>query len=412
MLSRRELLALLPALPLASGLSLRADDKPPIPITGSSDSKFATIDELLTLIITKAKLPGGATMAIAQDGKIVYHRGFAYADREGKADMRQDTIFRISSISKTFTAVATLQLVEQGKLKLDDRVLPLLNLRPGGKKPDDRLNKVTIRNLLEHRGGWDHSTKGKVDPTFASPVVVKEMGVRPPAMPQTIIAYVLRRPLDEDPGEKFIYCNFGYLLLGRVIEKLSGQTYAHYVQKNVLDPLEIKTMRQGRTLLADRAPNEARYYSHERVLAVMGPLLGKPVPYPYGGFCMESMDSHSAWLASSADLVRFACHFENPKTCKLLKPETVDVMFERPKGEEKAVSYYAKGWLVKPEANNKRNYWHDGSMEGTSAMVVRRADGVAFGLLFNTRQQADNTDPVNALDQHLHRALTVIFAKK
>lgn len=408
MFSRRRLLAMLPALPLARAFA--ADERPPLPITGTTDAKYSTLDDLMTLIITKAKLPGGATLAVARDGRTLYHRGFGYADREGRADMRQDTLFRISSISKTFTAVAVLQLVEQGKLKLDDRALPLLNLRPAGAKPDARLSRITVRNLLEHRGGWNHSGKDKVDPTFASPAVVKELGVRPPAMQQAVINYVLRRPLDEDPGTKFVYCNFGYLLLGRLIEKVSNQTYPAYVQRHVLDPLDLKSVRQGRTLFADRAPNEARYYSHERALAVMGPMLGKPVPYPYGGFCLESMDSHSAWLASSADLARFASHFENPKTCRLLKPETVELMFARPEGE-KAPAYYAKGWLVKPEGDG-RNYWHDGSMEGTSAMLIRRADGVTFSLLFNTRQQVDNTDPAGALDRHLHQALALIFAKK
>jgi N-acyl-D-amino-acid deacylase len=287
----------------------------------------------------------------------------------------------------------------------------VLNLRAGGTKPDERWKKITIRHLLEHRGGWDHSSKKKVDPTFHSLTVAKELNVRSPVMPPAIIQYVLRKQLDFDPGEKFLYCNFGYLLLGRVIEKLSGKTYAEYVKKNVMEPIGIKAMKQGKTLPADRATGEVKYYSLEKSLAVMGPQLGKPVPAPYGGFCLESMDSHSAWLASASDLVKFVSHFRDPKQCKLLKPETVETMFARPEDEE-AAAYYAKGWLVRPITKDTRSIWHDGSMEGTSGMVVQRADGVGFCVLFNTRQQVDNTDPAGALELHLHKVLDVIFAPK
>lgn len=415
MLSRRQFLAagaaLAPALPYAPPL-LRADDeKPNIPITGTSDEKYTLLDDLMSLVITKPKLPGGATLAVAKDGKIVYERGFGYSDQESKAEMKQTATFRISSVSKSFTGVATMQLIEKGKLKLDDKITTVLGLKPGGNKPDERWKKITIRHLLEHRGGWDHSTKGKIEPTFESPVVVKEVGGRHPAMPAAIMQYVLRRPLDFDPGEKFLYCNFGYLLLGRVIEKLGGsKTYAEYVKKNILDPLKLTRVRQGKTLLSDRATDEVRYYSQVKAYAVMGPQLGKPVPAPYGGYCLESMDSHSAWTASAGDLLRFFLDFEDPSKSKLLKAETIETMFARPEGEEKE-SYYAKGFLVLPR-KEKRNYWHDGVMEGTSALVVRREDGVAFAVLFNTRQEVDKTDPVNALEPHLHKVLTAVFAQK
>src|SRR5262249_60900096 len=157
-----------------------------------------------------------------KDSKVVYDRGFGYADRDAKAEMKHTAIMRISSISKPFTAVAIMQFVEKGKLKLGDKIVDVLKLKPTGTKPDERWKKITICHLLEHRGGWDHSSQKKTDPTFASLTVVKELGIRHPAMPPAIMQYVLRRPLDFDPGEKFLYCNFGYLLLGRVIEKLSG----------------------------------------------------------------------------------------------------------------------------------------------------------------------------------------------
>ena len=84
------------------------------------------------------------------------------------SEMKHTALMRISSLSKPFTAVAILQFIEKGKLKLDDKIVDVLKLRAGGTKPDERWKKITIRNLLEHRGGWDHSSKKKTDPTFAS----------------------------------------------------------------------------------------------------------------------------------------------------------------------------------------------------------------------------------------------------
>jgi len=180
-LSRRQILAAGALLPLAPALLRAADDeKPNIPVTGDSNEKYALLDDLMKLVITKPKLPGGAHLAVAKDSKLVYDRGFGYSDGGAKAEMKHTALMRISSLSKPFTAVATMQLVEKGKLKLDDKVVDVLKLRAGGTKPDERWKKITIRNLLEHRGGWDHSSKKKTDPTFASLTVAKELKVRSP----------------------------------------------------------------------------------------------------------------------------------------------------------------------------------------------------------------------------------------
>ncbi|MFO0927790.1 MAG: serine hydrolase domain-containing protein [Gemmataceae bacterium] len=323
--------------------------KSALPINGKADPKFARFDEAMTTLLEKHKLPG-ATLAVAKDGVRVYSRGYGYADREAKQPMRPDTLLRISSIAKPITAVAVLQLIERGKLRLDDKVMDVLKLRAPAKGFDPRWKKVTIRHLLEHRGGWDSEKSN--DPMFISPLIVREMGGNHPAMPWTIIRYMLKQEFDFEPGERFAYANFGYCLLGRVIEKVTGKFYEPAVKENVLAPLGIKRMRLGKTLYPDRAKDEGRYYSATKSVAVMGPFVGRQVAAPYGGFCLEAMDAHGGWIASAEELCDFACGVTNPDRCKILKPESVRRYSSGQRAKRRAV-YYGKGWVVRPFGSDK-----------------------------------------------------------
>jgi N-acyl-D-amino-acid deacylase len=221
-----------------------------IPTTGRANPQLASFDRLLVGFLHDRELPGGASLAVARNGRLVYARGYGYADEETKEPVQPNSLFRIASISKPLTAVAILQQVERGRLRLEDSVFEVLQLKEpteSGVEFDERWRRVTILHLLQHRGGWDRDKS--FDPMFRSRAIVKELKVEPPATPQDIIRYMLRHPLDFDPGAKDVYSNFGYCLLGRVIEKVSGQSYEQYVRKEVLAPLGIHDMRVGATLL-------------------------------------------------------------------------------------------------------------------------------------------------------------------
>ena len=245
-------LALIPA-------TAAPDDE--LPVTGTPRPALASFDRLMTTFVKKHKIPG-AVLAVAKDGHIVYERGFGYADLDVHEPVKPESLFRIASVSKPFTAVAILQLVERGKLRLDDKVFAVLGLAPPDDpevKFDERWRQVTIEQLLHHTGGWDRAKS--FDPMFVSQRIVKTLKVPPPAGPHDIIRYMLRHPLDFDPGTKFAYSNFGYCLLGRVVEKVSGKPYEEYVQKEVLAPLGIRNMHVGHTLLSGRRPDEVHYYA-------------------------------------------------------------------------------------------------------------------------------------------------------
>ena len=391
---------------------------PEIPATGKTSTEFASFDHLMSTFLTSNRDVPGGTLAMARDGHLVYARGFGYADREKMQAVEPNSLFRIASLTKPITAVAILQLVERGKLNLDEHVFKVLQLRVPDDpqvKFDERWKKITIRQLLQHTGGWDRDKKDGFDPMARSADIVAELKIAPPAGPDAIIHWMLRRPLDFDPGRRMAYSNFGYCLLGRVVEKVSGQKYEIYVRREVLAPLGITAMKLGKTL-QERTKGEVKYYDSGKGPAVLGPHIGESVPNPYGTYYLEAMDAHGAWLGTAPDLVRFATAFDHPAQCKILNAKSIEEMFARPdglagykrNGKPRGV-YYGCGWLVRPTADgSKRNTWHDGQLAGTSTLMVRREDGLTWVALFNScegPQKGKKRDtPANAIDLLIHEA--------
>jgi N-acyl-D-amino-acid deacylase len=317
---------------------------------------------------------------------LVYARGYGCADIGSKSQVEPISLFRIASISKPITAVAILQLVEQGKLNFDDKVFEILKYEPHleeGATFDGRHAAITIRHLLEHRGGWDRDIS--FDGMFRSAQFAAALNVAAPAGHEEIIRCMLGQKLDFDPGERFAYSNYGYCLLGRVVEVKTGMPYERYVQVNVLKPIGIRSMCIGKTRLAGRAEDEVHYYHLRRGLSVFAEDLGQRVPWPYGGWHHESMDSHGAWIGSAVDLARFAVAFDDPSKCKLLKPESLQEMHARPpglagfdkEGKPKDV-FYSLGWSNRVIGDDKTSHWHTGSLPGTAAILIRRHDGRNF----------------------------------
>lgn len=356
------------------------------------------------------RIPGGA-LAVVKDRRLVYARGYGWANREKQVPARPDSLFRIASISKPITAVAVLKLVEQGRLNLEARAFSILKADPAWpaeSKRDPRLAQVTVRQLLQHTGGWDRDKS--FDPMFRSRQIARAVGEPMPASASAIIRYMMGRRLDFDPGSRYAYSNFGYCVLGRVIEALTGDTYESFVKREVLAPVSVQRARLGTTLMP--VEGEARYY-----LAKDEPgdsvFLGTPkkVPWPYGGFCLEAMDAHGGWIASVIDLARFAAALDDPERSPLLKPETLRTMLAPPpapasRGSDGSLEppWYGCGWSVRPSgSSNAVNFWHNGSLPGTYGLLVCRHDHLIWALLFNQRSE-DAKIPDGAIDPAMHRA--------
>ena len=209
-----------------------------IPLSGAAVPEMAAYDQAIADFMRKHAIPGGA-VAVLRGGKLIYARGFGYADVETKTPAQPDALFRIASVSKPITSAAIMKLVEEGKLELDDRVAPFIaHLTPApGATVDPRWEQITVRHLLNHTGGWDRTKpNGGFDPIDRPAVAAAAVNAPAPASAATLIRYMKGMPVDFTPGEKFAYSNFGYIILGRVIERVSGMPYAEYVRARVLQP--------------------------------------------------------------------------------------------------------------------------------------------------------------------------------
>lgn len=371
-------------------------DTPPIAMTGQAVPGVQSYDRLVAELMRRWNVPGGA-VAVAKDGRLVFARGYGMADVDNGQPVQPHALFRLASISKPITAVAVLRLVEQGKLELDGRVFDILTDFPVPDPPDGdpRLKEVTLRQCLSHTGGWDRDAS--FDPMFRSTTAAETLGVQPPADCLTVIRYTMRQPLDFDPGQQYAYSNYGYCLLGRVIEVVTGRPYAEAVDRLVFQPAGMRRMRLGCSLREACAPDEVCYYHHtpDELANCVFPDVEDRVPWPYGGFYLEAMDSHGGWIGSAIDLLRFVTAVDGSRGEPLLAPESLAAMTARP-APPVAVdkpTYYGLGWNIRPVGDDA-NWWHGGSLPGTMTLLVRtssrsenrgRLDGLAWAALFNLR---------------------------
>jgi N-acyl-D-amino-acid deacylase len=395
------------------GPGYAADKAPSAVSTGKLDDRLAPIDRLVREFMEQQRIPGAA-LAITDHGRLVLARGYGYADLAAKKQVEPTSLFRIASISKPITAVAVLQLAEQGKFRLEDRIFDILKYDPHLEKDavfDERYRTITIQQLLQHRGGWDRDVS--FDAMFQSIRFANALHVPPPAQPEHVIACMLGLKLDFNPGERYAYSNFGYCLLGRLIEVASQQDYEAYVREHVFAPLGIERAQLG-TTHADREPsgNEVHYYSPDVAPSVFAEDAGTNVPSAYGGWNLEAMDSHGGWIASPVDLVRFAAAFDEPANCGLLKPDSIERMFAAPikmSNEDKpGDTFYSCGWTNRPRADGKFDSWHTGSLPGTATLLVRRHDGRNFAIVFNARSSPDIAHFGQAINEKLNKALDQI----
>jgi N-acyl-D-amino-acid deacylase len=368
-------------------------------------------DPAMEAFMAARKVPGGA-LAVVKDRRLVYARGYGWADHDKKIPVNPGSLFRIASVSKPITAVAVLKLVEERKLDLEARAFGIVRLPPvleAGRPADARLSQITIRQLLQHTAGWDRSQN--YDPMFRPRLIAEKTNTPSPASAQAVIRYMLGQPLDFDPGTRYAYSNLGYCVLGRVIEQISGQTYETFVREKILAPIGAERARIGASLDGRQAPGEVRYYMAGGSPADnVFPNGTRKVPWPYGGFHLEAMDAHGGWIASAVDLARFAAALDDPKRSPLLKAATSRAMYAPPpapvaRNQDGVLKdfYYGCGWSVRPVRKDRANYWHNGSLPGTATLLVRREDGLSWAALFNQRSE-DKSLPDGDIDPALHRA--------
>lgn len=389
----------------------------PIPSSGASHDGTLPLDEMVTAFLEEHNV-AGATVAVAKHGKLLYSRGFGYADVTVLQKMQPDATMRIASVSKPITGVAIMMLIDQGKLTLDTTVMPVLR-NAGFPKPtgDERWDEITVRHLLNHAGGWDRGVSE--DPMFQVIEASRALKLKKPARQSDIIRWKLGHPLDFDPGQKYVYSNFGYCILGRIIAAVSGQRYEEWVTENILKPRGMVDTRLGKTPIADRGESEVRYHMQKLTKhtsywdSVRNGVKATPlVEAPYGRWSVEVMDAHGGWVSSAPDLLRFIGGLDDWDR-PLMSEASIQQMLARPQLKDtgsEASYWYGGGWSVRSAGRggkilDRRNIWHNGALSGTSTLVVRRWDGYSWAVLFNTDKSVSGERLSGLIDSKMHRAV-------
>jgi len=309
---------------------------------GCEKESIIDLDTAIQDKMTQYNIPA-ISLAIVNNEKLVYVKSFGFSDKEAPTPASNDNLYRIASISKPITAIAILKLVKDGELTLDEKVFGpdgILGNDYGVPPPGSKKDLITVRHLLEHKSGWTNSPN---DPMFTNINLTKI---------QLITDMLANRPLASDPGSTYYYLNFGYCVLGRVIEKVSNTTYDNFVKSNLLQPSGITGMKIGGNTLNDRYPGEVKYYQSEF--------------NPYN-MNVTRMDSHGGWIASSTDLARFIVKIDrNNSKPDLLSKELLSEMYF-----------------------GDRNWYFYGSLPGTSSIICRLDNTFSFVLLANTRTESN-----------------------
>ncbi len=360
-------------------------------------------DALVQDLMREWELPGGQ-VAIVRGEHVIAHRAYGLAAPRRPVDERSR--FRIASASKTLTAAAIHLLVSEGRLSLDEPVLPHLRLDPA--PVDARWARITVRHLLEHSAGFDrHESR---DWMFESRRIAQALSLdRPPEL-RDILRHVAAQPLDFEPGERFAYSNLGYSILGLVLEDVTGTSFERLVADRILSPIGLASrIVPGRTRVEDRPADEVTYFAHPDEATSLS-VFGGPdqVPTPDGGFYIEPMTAHGGFIASALDLARFMTHLDGlPAPDDLLSADALEAMLAPPTSHddwEGATVHYAHGLFVSREETTGERMWlHDGSKPGTTSFMARLEDGTVVVALFNGRPVDGNVTA--ALEETLREAL-------
>ncbi|GAB7087015.1 serine hydrolase domain-containing protein [Marinifilum fragile] len=365
----------------------------------SESVETARADRLIKRFLNKWEV-AGATVAVVKDQKLLFAKGYGYADVEKEIEVEPSHIFRIASVSKLITATAIMKLQEEGKLNLDDCVFGehgILNDSIYSNIKDKRTKKITVEHLLRHSAGYS-SKYG--DPMFLPLSIAKKMKVKPPISAETTIQFALSRRLHFTPGSRGGYSNLGYVMLEKVIEKASGENYEDYVKAHVLNPAGVFDMHLGKNLEKDHYPNEVKYYEQSNAIKISAfDGSGKTVFRSNGGNNIEELGGAGGWVASAAELMKFLLAIDGDDTHPdILSAKSIAYMT---KPSKKGLSPI--GW----KGTRTNTWWRTGTLAGSSALMKHQVGGYSFVIVTNssTWRGSDFTRDLSVLMSRVLRSV-------
>jgi CubicO group peptidase (beta-lactamase class C family) len=305
------------------------------------------INELLSQMYPDNE--SGATILIAKDGKAIYSKAFGSANLELNTPMNTNNVFEIGSITKQFTSVSILMLEEQGKLKVEDEITKYIPDYPTNGKT------ITIHHLLNHTSGIKSYTSMQSFMKLA----------RTDMTPTELIDKFKNEPMDFNPGEKYLYNNSGYILLGHIIEVVSGQSYAEFIQDNIFTKLGMNASYYGS--MTKLISNRASGYSQTDNGFSNANYLSLTLPYAAGSI-MSTVDDLLIWQnAISAN--------------KLIKRSSLEKAINGSTLNSGEKIPYGYGW-IKGGVNGSETYEHSGGIFGysTNGIFLPKENMYVIGL--------------------------------
>lgn len=343
----------------------------------SSPAALVNMDREVVRFMQKWEIKGMQISVVRHDS-LLFSKGYGYADRERGEEMTPGSIMRMASASKLVTAVAVMKLMEEGKLRLDDKVFGpegILNdtLFTNAIK-DKRIEMITVDHLLRHKGGF---TLGAGDPMFNTKDIMAAKGLKKAPDNRELTRIVLGRRLGFVPGLGRRYSNFGYMILSLVIEKVTGRPYWDYVKEEVLEPADIHHFRPATNYYQQRNPGEVRYYGPDSVPVEEYNGSGKMVDRVYGGSNVNGLMGAGGWVASSAELARLVASIDgDPGVKDILSRKSISLLTEHSDDDK-----MSRGWS---EVDEHGKWTRTGTLSSTHALVERYPDGECWVVLTNS----------------------------
>ncbi|MEJ2616853.1 MAG: serine hydrolase [Ignavibacteriaceae bacterium] len=319
-----------------------------------SQTKADKIDELLNQYFNYQEFNGAAL--VAEEGKVIYEKGFGMADMEWNIPNTPDTRFRLGSITKQFTAMLIMQLVEEGKLKLHVPITTYIL-----DYPKDKGEKITIHNLLTHTSGI---------PNYTDLASFRDI-MRKPTTPIDLIKIFWNLPLDFEPGTKFKYSNSGYIILGYIIEKVTGKSYEEELKEKIFVPLGMKN--SGYDHSSEIIPKRASGYNKAGTDYFNAAYIDMSVPFSAGALYSTVGDLY-IW-----DQALY--------TNKLLSKKYMEKIFT-PYSKPPFADGYGYGWgILKKHFDNIKDslniVLHGGTINGFNSIIVRIMNNKELIVLLN-----------------------------
>jgi CubicO group peptidase (beta-lactamase class C family) len=324
--------------------------------------KHVAIEKAVSNFMAANSVPG-ISVAVVQNGELVWSEGFGMADLENFVPASPATLYRLGSISKPITATAILQLSERGKLDLDAEVQKYCPAFPKKEWP------ITTRELLGHLGGirhYNHDGKGDIPDDSAKHFASMEESLK-------IFA---ADPLVAKPGTKFHYSTYGYTVLGCVLEGATGEKYVDYVKENIFEPAGMEETRDDNFFAI--VPHRTRWYHKDSSGMVQNAgVLDSSYKIPGGGL-----------ISSADDMARFEIAM---LANKLVKPTTREMMWAPQKPADGSKDDYGLGWdTLKKYGLNLVG--HDGSQQGTSTSITLASEKRAGVVVLANMDDVDATE--------------------